>query len=565
MSAPHSASVPGPPPTGSAPGECECDPDAIESTLLSEQAFARAAGAPLLRDNSVEVLRDATENYPAWLAAIAAAKSWVHFETYILADDAAGRLFLDALTERAKAGVRVRLLYDWLGTLRTSGSRLWRPLIKAGGEVRCFNPPRADSPLGWLSRDHRKMVAVDGQIGFVSGLCVSRKWQGDPGRGLSPWRDTGVVVHGPAVAEIEAAFAQVWAAAGSPLPAGELPDAAAIPAAGTCAMRVIHTAPTTAGLYRLDLVVAAVARRTLWLTDAYYVGMAPYVQALRAAAADGVDVRLLVPGASDLKFLKPFTRAGYRPLLEAGVRVFEWNGPMLHAKSAVADGRWSRVGSTNLNLSSWIGNYELDVFVENEEFASEMAAMYEADLGCATEIVLRRRRRRLRPTPAEPPQRQVIKDRRGIPGRAAAGALRFANTVGAAVGNRRVLDPAEARLMAGAGAVLLVLTLLCALWPRLVAIPLAAGGAWLTIAVFIKAWRLYRKGRAAVAAEPPGALRSLRPPGASPPGGGISGDSHVPAPTADGGVPEEDPEESAEEPSSTTYESPTQPQPGNRP
>ena len=118
--------------------------------------------------------------------------------------------------------------------------------------------------------------------------------------------------------------------------------------AGDMTVRVLAAEPNLAALYRLDQLIAAMARSTLWLTDAYFVGVTPYVQALRAAALDGVDVRLLVPGASDLPFLSPLSRAGYRPLLEAGVRVFEWNGSMLHAKTAVADGKWARVGSTNL-------------------------------------------------------------------------------------------------------------------------------------------------------------------------------------------------------------------------
>src|SRR4029077_1526146 len=127
--------------------------------------------------------------------------------------------------------------------------------------------------------------------------------------------------------------------------------------------------------------------------DAYYAGTTPYVQALRAAAQDGVDVRLMVPGASDIPLIRPFSRAGYRPLLEAGVRVFEWNGSMLHAKTAVADARWARVGSTNLNMASWIGKRELDVIVEDEPFAEHLQAMYVDDLGNATEIVLEQRRR----------------------------------------------------------------------------------------------------------------------------------------------------------------------------
>ena len=127
-----------------------------------------------------------------------------------------------------------------------------------------------------------------------------------------------------------------------------------------------------AALYRLDQIIATAAKRTLFLTDAYFVGVAPYVQALRAAALDGVDVRLLVPGSSDIPWLMPLTRAGYRPLLEAGVRVFEWNGSMMHAKTAVADARWARVGSSNMNIASWMGNYELDVAVDDVRFGKAM-------------------------------------------------------------------------------------------------------------------------------------------------------------------------------------------------
>src|SRR5678815_4298680 len=142
------------------------------------------------------------------------------------------------------------------------------------------------------------------------------------------------------------------------------------------ALRVIATVPNTAGLLRIDQLVAGLARRTLWLTDAYYAGTTPYVQALRAAARDGVDVRLLVPGATDIPTIRLVSRAGYRPLLEAGVRVFEWNGTMLHAKTAVADEKWARIGSTNLNIASWLGNCELDVVVEDEAFGRNMEEMY---------------------------------------------------------------------------------------------------------------------------------------------------------------------------------------------
>src|SRR6185369_1636904 len=187
--------------------------------------------------------------------------------------------------------------------------------------------------------------------------------------------------------------------------------------------------------------VSAISRERLWLTDAYFAGTTAYVQSLRAAARDGVDVRLLVPGGTDIPWLRPLSRAGYRPLLDAGVRVFEWNGTMLHAKTAVADGRWARVGSTNLNIASWLGNCELDAVIEDAEFARQMEEQYLADLSNATEIVLDARSRIS--APGEPRRRTpAATSGGGSSGRAAAGAVRIGNAVGAAFSSRRVLQPA---------------------------------------------------------------------------------------------------------------------------
>jgi cardiolipin synthase len=455
--------------------------------LLAEQALSRAAGAPLVAGNSVRILKDAAQNYPAWLEAIRGAQRTIYFENYIATDDGVGRKFAAALAERARAGVRVRVIYDWLGSLGGAPARLWRPVIESGGAVRCFNPPRLDSPFGWLSRDHRKMVAVDGQVGFVSGLCASRKWTGDAARGIEPWRDTGVEIRGPAIADIERAFAQMWAEMGVPIPEVERTDVGRNAAAGDVALRVLATLPNIAGLYRLDQMIAAMARETLWLTDAYFVGVAPYVQALRAAALDGVDVRLLVPGASDLPGLSTLSRSGYRPLLEAGIRVFEWNGAMLHAKTAVADCRWARVGSSNLNIASWMGNFELDIAVEDRVFATAMQEMYEDDLNNATEIMLSPSNR---VRAAHKVRRARRGKRAGSAGRAAAGALRISNTVGAAITDRRILGPAEAGLMTGVGMALLAFSALALAWPLLVALPLAALGAWIALTFLVKAFKL---------------------------------------------------------------------------
>src|SRR5436190_353077 len=294
---------------------------------LAEQAFSRAAGAPLVPGYSIRLLKDARENYPAWLDAIARATRFIHFESYIIHDDAVGAQFGDALIARARDGIAVRVIYDWMGGFGKTSRRFWKRLRAGGVEVRCYNAPTPASPLGWLSRDHRKMLGVDGTVGFVSGLCVGQAWVGDPARNIAPWRDTGVEVRGPAVRQIEAAFAQMWALMGEPLP-DESVAAEATGPAGETALRVVATVPNTAGLFRVGQLVAALARKRLWLTDAYYASTPVYVQALRSAARDGVDVRLLVPNGTDIPLLRPLSQAGYRTLLEAGIRVFEWNGSM---------------------------------------------------------------------------------------------------------------------------------------------------------------------------------------------------------------------------------------------
>jgi cardiolipin synthase len=453
--------------------------------LLADQAFSRAAGAPLVTGNAVRLLLDAAENYPAWLEAIGAARRHVHFESYIIHDDAVGERFARLLAEKAKAGVRVRIVYDWMGALGNTRRRFWKRLRAEGVEVRCYNPPRLDEPLGWLTRDHRKCLIVDGEVAFVTGLCVGQRWEGDPRRGIAPWRDTGVEVRGPAVADVARAFADTWAACGTPLPEEE--QAGELDAAGEVSLRVVAGTPGTTGLFRLDQLVAELARRSLWLSDAYYAGTSTYVQALRAAAQDGVDVRLLVPGrGSDIRIVQAISRAGYPQLLEAGVRVFEWNGPMMHAKTAVADSRWARVGSTNLNVASWIGNRELDVVIEDEPFARSLEERYLVDLEGATEIVLSRRRWVTAAGQARLPR---TRGAGGSAGRAAAGALRLGNALGAALSPKRLHTPVLRRLMVPAGALLVSLAPIAVLWPRLLAWPLGLLAFWLGSALLLRAAR----------------------------------------------------------------------------
>jgi len=480
-------------------------PLAADDTMLTpglaavgDRALERASGAPASVGNAVKLLLDAEENFAAWLDAIRRAEHTVFFEMYIFADDEVGKVFADALAERAREGVYVCVVYDWLGSSHMRA--LTAMMREAGAHVRVFNPPRLDSPLGWFTRDHRKTICVDGKVGFVSGLCASARWLGNPAKELEPWRDTGIELRGPAVAEIEHAFAQVWDVCGEPLPPQHLTPEAKMQHIGDSRLRVIAGVPSAASTFRLDLVVASIARKRLWLTDAYFVATSSYVQALRAASKDGVDVRLLVPGVSDIPALSPLSRAQYRPLLESGVRVYEWNGTMLHAKTAVADGLWARVGSTNLNLASWMTNYELDVAIEDATFAATMAKQFEQDLCRATEIVLTSRNR-VRPsesseqtlTQTGAARPNVRRSMSGSANRAAAGAVSVGSALGAALTNRRALGPAEAGLLFIMATIVVTIGIVSAIWPRVLAWPLAFVLLWLGAGWALKGIALRRK------------------------------------------------------------------------
>ena len=455
----------------------------------------RSSGTPLRSGNDVEVLVDAAGNYPAWLDAIGQARATIHLEMYIVHNDVTGRQFRDALVERAKAGVAVRVLYDWFGSLRPSSFRFWAPLAAAGGDVRVVNPARIETLLGLFSRDHRKLLTVDGEVAFISGLCIGDDWVGDAARGLPPWRDTGVQVRGPAVADAEAAFAGSWAAWGSPIAASTDPRRNAKPQ-GDVDLSVIATSPDRPSLYRLELAMLSVAERRIWLTDAYFMGTSTYIESLSAAAASGVDVRLLLPNNSDVAWVGNASRTLYRRLLESGVRIFEWNGAMIHAKTAVADGRFVRVGSTNLNVSSWIGNWELDVAIEDEAIGQQMEALYERDLQNATEMVITGQQKvRLRPQSAEEPARGP-RGRRRLSRRVGGSAnqmvkdVRLAGSVlGSAVRGYRPVGPAEAGALAFFGAVCVVLAGAFFWWPRALAWPAGILSVSVGLSLLVRAWR----------------------------------------------------------------------------
>lgn len=375
----------------------------------------RSAGSRPIPGNRVSLLFDGPEIYPAMLDRIAAARRWIHLDSYIIRSDATGRRFHEALVARARAGVRVKVVTDWLGSA-TTRRRYWRALREAGAEVRIFNPPQLIHLRGNLTRDHRKLLVVDGETAVTGGHCLGDEWAGDPAAGRQPWRDTAAAIDGPAAAAIDQAFAALWERMGGVLDPGE--TIGEVTPQGDSSVRVLAGEPGTFRASRSTSLLLAGAAERAWITDAYLVAPRGIYQALLDAAREGVDVRVLVPGTSDLRNVQNLTRIGYRDLLEAGVRIYEWRGPMLHAKTLVVDGRWIRIGSTNLNLSSLLANYEIDVMVEDPPLAQAMEAQYRRDLDRSAEVRYRDGggRRRRKPIGAFPAGTEPLPAHRHRPG-----------------------------------------------------------------------------------------------------------------------------------------------------
>jgi cardiolipin synthase len=224
----------------------------------------------------------------------------------------------------------------------------------------------------------------------MGGLCIGCEWTGGEGPDRQPWRDTAMLIEGPAAAALDQAFAVTWVVAGGTVPPEHTIGHA--PERGSAEVRVIAGEPGRERAYRVIELLAPGSVQRLWITDAYLVAPPRLFQALRDAAEDGVDVRLLVPGSSDIPFIRNLTRIGYRDLLRSGVRIFEWDGPMLHAKTISVDGRWGRVGSSNLNASSLMGNYELVVVVAARAGAEALERQFRVDIARSREVSRRQLR-----------------------------------------------------------------------------------------------------------------------------------------------------------------------------
>jgi len=447
------------------------------------RALDRATGARPIPGNVVRHIAISSDSLDAMLEMIAGASRTVHFENYIIRGDATGRRFATAWAERARAGVRVRILYDAFGS-RGTRRAYWRELRNAGVDVRPFRPMWTSGPIAAFSRDHRKLLVVDGERAMTGGLCIGDEWAGNAAAGRPCWRDTMVDVCGPAVAVLQAAFARMWARAGASLPDDEI--APAPEECGPSAVRVVEGFPGQSRIYRAVQLLAAAVTERLWITDAYLVAPPPLYAAFVDAAKSGVDVRLLLPGTSDIPVVRIFTRSGYRELLHAGARIFEYRGPMIHAKTLVGDHEWARVGSSNLNVSSLLGNYELDLVAEHDGLTTTLAKQFLHDMTQSREIVLMARRHLPLPArlvdtaaahlPAPRPKR-TLRDRQAI----------VAVALLQAAGGAR-------RMVAGAAAsALLVVGVLLILFPLSTSTVLAGGA--LATSMWLGGFALARRRR----------------------------------------------------------------------
>jgi cardiolipin synthase len=363
--------------------------------VLEEQA----TGVPLIADNKVTLLFDGPATMREMMAAARAATSSINLETYIFDQDPVGLQFADLLIEKRRQGVIVNVMYDAVGTLGTPKA-FYDRMKEAGINMLAFNPINpAERPGKWElnNRDHRKVLVVDGKVAFTGGINISSTYANSsffrsrqkPGKvdgHKVGWRDTHIKIEGPAVAALQYAFIDNWVHQAG----GELPRADYFPllsAQGNKIVRVLATGPDHDSLiYKSMLVAINEARKSIHITAAYFVPDQQVVDALCAAARRGVDVKLVLPGVSDHSLVFHAGQAFYDELLKSGVRVYQLQVAILHAKTAVIDGAWSTIGSANIDRRSFIHNYELNVVVMDPAFGVDMESAFQEDLRDSKEV-----------------------------------------------------------------------------------------------------------------------------------------------------------------------------------
>lgn len=350
----------------------------LRHRLGSKRGFQAMIGG-----NRVSLLHDGEQCFPAMLEAIEGAGHEILLEMYWFGSDRTGWRFADALIRKARDGVNVRVIYDAVGSWESSED-LFDALRAAGCQVHEFHPIapwRQRFNLGVVNhRDHRKMLVVDGRIGFTGGVNIGDPWA-PPADGGQGWRDDMIRVEGPAVEPMRELFRQTWAVLESPASLPQEPPPR-IEGPGETPVRVLanHYLGERRAIREVYLERIERARERIFLTNSYFVPDRAVRRALGRAAERGVDVCVLLPGESDLPMVQLASRYAYGGLLRRGVALHEWQGAVLHAKSAVIDGRWCAVGSYNLDWRSWRFNLELIVTVEDARLGRAMEARFRRDL-----------------------------------------------------------------------------------------------------------------------------------------------------------------------------------------
>jgi len=360
----------------------------------------RYSSAPLTTGNRVNVLIDGPQTYSAIEAALRAARHNIHIETFIYGPGDVGQRFADLLAQKRKEGLEVRLLYDSLGS-RETPREFFEQLRQQNVEVREFRPlSPIKTPEVWKlqNRDHRKIIVVDGQIGFTGGINIDSTYDSastskpGPERGLEDgWRDTHIEIQGPAVAQLQTLFVGNWQQAGEheDLSAKDKYFPTIKPAGDNLVTIVANDSESNdRSLYGTYVAAFTCATKRLWITHAYFAPNEELLTALIDAAKRGVDVRLIVPSFTDSRVVLNATQATFTQLLNAGVKIYELKDALLHAKSVVIDSSVTIIGSSNLDMRSFLHNDEVNAIVISRDTAQRMEEVFQRDQQSARAVEL---------------------------------------------------------------------------------------------------------------------------------------------------------------------------------
>jgi phosphatidylserine/phosphatidylglycerophosphate/cardiolipin synthase-like enzyme len=359
----------------------------------------RIAAANVTSGNKVQLLHNGPEAFDEMETLIHGAKESIAMECYIFRPDEVGHRFGEALMSAVRRGVRVRLLVDWAGG-RAMASSHFETLRTGGVNLRIFSPPGLRAWFGLMPRDHRKLLVVDEKIGVTGGVGIGVEWmRGVAEKRRSKWRDTAVRIQGAAARDMLSAFDKMWRRAAGKhsrrsrfvrkRPTGAHLDPSTHERS---LVGIIEGEPLRVRVARAFQIQAIAAQRSIWIASAYFMPSWSEYESLVGASRDGVDVRILVPGRNDHPWFTQITRRYYKRLLRNGVRIWEWSGEMMHAKTSVTDGRWVRVGSTDYNPLGVAINFELDAIIEDTHVGAEAEAMFLGDLDESREITKRSRK-----------------------------------------------------------------------------------------------------------------------------------------------------------------------------